>query len=88
MIPHITETAWPESTNCVYKVSIKYVQEPDNYAEDSCSDNILEIGTEPGGYFYIKTERWAFDNIEEFIHILKDFKNKINFTDEPSGDTN
>lgn len=79
MIEHVTETGWPEHTNCVYKVSIKYVQEPDNYSEDSCSDNILEIGTEPGGYFYIKTERWAFDDVEELISILNDFQSKIKF---------
>lgn len=88
MIPHVTETAWPEHTNCIYKISMKYIQDADNYKEDSTSDNILEIGTEPGGYFYIKTERWAFDDIDEFIHILKDFKSKVGFADESSGNTN
>lgn len=82
MIKHVTEVEWPEDSNLLYKINAQYIQEPDNYAPDESIDNILEIGTEPGGYFYIKTNRWAFDDIEELISILQDFKNKIDFANE------
>lgn len=82
MIKHVTEVEWPENSILLYKINAQYVQEPDNYSPDPLVDNVLEIGTEPGGYFYIKTNRWAFDNIEELISVLQDFKNKIDFANE------
>lgn len=87
MIQHVTETAWPESVDCIYKMNAVYIQPSDNYSSNN-EDNTLKIGTEPGGYFYIETKRWAFDDINELINILKDFKNKIKFADESSGNTN
>lgn len=82
MIKHVTEVEWPENSTLLYKINAQYIQEPDNYSPDSSVDNVLEIGTEPGGYFYIKTNRWAFDDIEELISVLQDFKNKIDFANE------
>ena len=48
---------------------------------DSCQDNDNEqeitIESENAGagdYYVIKTERWAFDNIEEFVKLLKSIK--------------
>lgn len=87
MIPHVTETSWP-SSDCVRKIVTEYIQEPDNYKKDQSSDNVLVIGTEPGGYFYIQTERWAFDNIEELFRILMDFKFKVEFCNESSENKN
>ena len=79
MIEHVTETEWPERTNNLYKITCEYIQECDNYSPNSELDNKLIVSTEPGGYFYIKTERWAFDNVEELISILNDFQSKIKF---------
>lgn len=83
MIEHVTEVSIPFGDNAVNRISVEYIQEADNYKEDS-ADNTLTIGTEPGGYFYISTKRWAFDNIEELINILNDFKNKVKFAENES----
>lgn len=81
MLEHVTETSWPDNTDCLYRIKAEYVQEVDNYSL-SDNDNFLEIGTEPGGYFYIKTERWAFDNVDELIRILNDFQSKFKFSED------
>jgi hypothetical protein len=46
---------------------------------DCCSneEQFLTIFTDNGGggdFFVIETKRWSFDNIEEFIRILYEFK--------------
>lgn len=55
-----------------------------NYWQDSDTNGhasqILELSTEEGGggfYYVLKTERWAFDNIEEFVKILQDFQSRL-----------
>ena len=70
------------------RATFEYVQEPD--CNDNESVQQLSIIVEPvllglydektGGknyYFHIKTERWAFDDIDELIDILKEVKSKI-----------
>lgn len=43
------------------------------------TEHCLEKGDANGGYYYtIKTDRWAFDDIEEFVNILEDFKKRLN----------
>lgn len=79
MIEHVTELNIPNGDNAINRMSVEYIQESDNYKKEE-SDNILTIGTEPGGYFYISTKRWAFDNIDELISILNDFNNKVKFS--------
>jgi len=72
------------------RVTFEYVQEPDCNDNESDSVQQLSIIVEPvlfelydektGGknyYFHIKTERWAFDDIDELIYILKEVKSKI-----------
>lgn len=81
MIEHVTETNWPESYDSLHKLTAEYIQDADNYKSNGSNSNILKVGTEPGGYFYISTERWAFDTIDELINVLNDFKNKVKFTD-------
>lgn len=50
---------------------------------DSNSNNmiqILDVSSEDAGagnYFVIKTDRWAFDSIEELIETLRDFEKRI-----------
>ena len=46
---------------------------------DSGEGQFLKIKTQNGGggdFFIIETERWAFDNIAEFITVLKKFQMK------------
>ncbi len=66
----------------VGKVSAEYLQEADDTSTDIQS---LEISTEDGGggtYFLLKTERWAFDSIDDLVNILNDFKKRINDEDD------
>lgn len=61
----------------VARVSVEYCQEA-----DSCADglNFLRMRTEDAGggtYFVIKTKRWAFDDIDELIEVLNDFKARM-----------
>jgi hypothetical protein len=47
---------------------------------DRNEPNFLNIEIQEGGggvYFVIKTERWAFDSVEELIKIVNDFKSKF-----------
>lgn len=58
------------------KVTVEYTQD----ADDTNGIQTLEVSTDDAGagkYFVIKTERWAFDNIEEFISLLRDFEKRI-----------
>jgi hypothetical protein len=67
-----------ESPISVETISAKYVQEADNN-DDSNDLQSLEIETQDAGggvYYVLKTERWAFDNIEEVVKVLTDFQNR------------
>lgn len=66
--------------------SIEIIEMKATYSQeqDSCSSepfgNYLQIETQDGGggiYYVIKTERWAFDDIDELIVTLEDFKKRI-----------
>lgn len=60
----------------VDKMKVDYNQPCDNISEHW---QTLEIETEDNGggaYFVIKTERWAFDNVQELIDTLNDFKRR------------
>jgi len=72
------------------RATFEYVQEPDCNDNESDSVQQLSIIVEPvlfglydektdekNYYFYIKTERWAFDDIDELIDILKEVKSKV-----------
>lgn len=53
---------------------LTYSQEAD-CCDDSFSDQIIKISAVNGGggmYYYLSTERWAFDSVEQ----LADFLNK------------
>lgn len=59
------------------KVTVEYTQEADDVSNGI---QTLEVSTDDAGagkYFVIKTERWAFDNIEEIINLLRDFEKRI-----------
>lgn len=62
----------------VNKLSMEYVQEGDSNSDEF---QILDISTDDAGggvYYVLKTERWAFDNIDDLIKILKDFEKRKN----------
>ena len=50
-------------------------------ADDNSSGvQLLEISTEDAGggvYYILKTERWAFDNLNDLIKVLQDFEKRL-----------
>lgn len=60
----------------IEKMKVDYSQKCDQTSEHW---QVLSIETEDNGggaYFVIKTERWAFDKIQELIDTLEDFKRR------------
>jgi len=75
IIPH----GFPDTEHklVVDTLSVTYTQEQDNMSNEQ---QFIEISTHDGGggtYLTIKTERWAFDDIDEFISLLNDFKKRM-----------
>lgn len=67
----------PEQPVSVNKVSVEYTQEAD---ANSRGIQFLDVSTEDGGggvYYVLKTERWAFDDINDLIKILTDFEKRL-----------
>lgn len=62
------------------KLRATYVQESD-YMETSENDlQVIEFSTEDAGggpYFFIKTDRWAFDNPDELLRLVSDFEQRF-----------
>ena len=57
-----------------------YSQQSDEMQPVNDADQMIEISTEDAGagtYFVIKTNRWAFDNPEELMKLIKDFEKRI-----------
>lgn len=76
MIPH---EPYPTETDIVVTdMSITYSQEADCMSETQ-NTQFLQINTEneSGVYYVIKTDRWAFDDIDDLIKILNDFKSRM-----------
>lgn len=61
-------------------VTCTYSQEADSNSNND-GDNFIEISAEAicfeMDYIVIKTERWAFDNVNEFVELINDFKKRI-----------
>ena len=60
------------------KVLAEYTQDGDCATNQSI--NIISIETEDCGggcYFVIKTDRWAFDSIDEITNLINDFKREL-----------
>lgn len=58
-------------------MSVQYLQGGDTIDGDIQN---LEIKAEDGGgglFYVIKTERWAFDSIDELKRVLEDFEKRI-----------
>lgn len=62
-------------------IKCEYTQDADGCSPSSCQ-NTIEFTIEPDQYIVIKTERWAINNIDEFIELLKDFKSRFTFNHE------
>ena len=66
-----------EQPVAVNKVSVEYMQEADS---NSNGLQFLEVSTEDAGagvYYILKTERWAFDNLNDLIKVLNDFEKRL-----------
>ena len=62
-----------------YELEAIYCQDPDGNDPNIDEIQELNINVEDcggGDYFVIKTDRWAFDTIEDLIDLLQKFKTK------------
>lgn len=62
---------------CLYSNQSEYIQTGDTWSNGELQT--LKLKTEycaDSKYFVMETTRWAFDNIEDLIEILKDFKKR------------
>ena len=70
------------------ETSIEYLQPSDDYAKDGNSRQSIKITAQPtllhlyekgenDFYFVIETSRFVFNNISEFVSILKDFEKRL-----------
>lgn len=71
-----------DNKNALTKISCEYTQESDGCSPCYDEPNTIEMTTESDQYFVIKTERWAIDDLDEFIGLLKDFKSRFTFQHE------
>lgn len=63
----------------ISQITVIFTQTPDSMSPDGVMQE-LAIFTENAGednYFVIATTRWAFDNIDEFIMLLNEFKKRL-----------
>jgi hypothetical protein len=89
MKPEIINAPYPSDCKvAIEEMTITYAQEPDNNDVERdkydvqrltiSTENCPEKGEANGGYFYsLKTDRWAFDDTEELVSILEDFKKRL-----------
>lgn len=69
-------------TNIVLsQAKLTYAQNADTWDPNSDSTQELEIEAHVVGpdesFFTLKSDRWAFDNSDELLGVIKDFKQKI-----------
>lgn len=81
MTPQQIKLGFPDDDNklTLSSVSAEYIQDADDSSSNADIQS-LQINTEDAGagvYFVIKTERWAFDSIQELIDVLQDFQKKL-----------
>lgn len=72
---------YKDNQTILSNIKCEYTQDSDGCSPSS-DQNTIEFTIEPDQYIVIKTERWAIDNIDEFIELLKDFKSRFTFNDE------
>lgn len=67
-----------KDTFSTMEFKMTFVQDADGNSDQS-NDQELEVFIDDcggGDYYVIKTDRWAFDKIDDLISLLKKFKNK------------
>lgn len=67
----------------IWSMTATYNQDSDDNDEGQLGQE-MKLSAEDGGagkYYVIETKRWAFDNIAEFIDILKDFQARAGMED-------
>ena len=70
---------YPDGSEIVMnEIIINYSQVNEN--ETDTDDNLkLSICHQGAGFYYVlESKRWAFNNIDELVNILNDFKSKAN----------
>ena len=70
---------YPDGSEIVInEISVNYSQVNEN--ETDTDDNLkLSICHQGAGFYYVlESKRWAFNNIDELVEILKDFQAKAN----------
>lgn len=72
---------YKDNQTILSNIKCEYTQEADGCSPSS-DPNTIEFTTEQDQYIVIKTERWAIDNIDELIELLKDFKSRFTFNHE------
>ena len=93
MSQKIINAPYPRDCNvAIEEMTITYAQEPDtnDMERDKYDVQRLGISTENcpekgtnGAYFYtIQTDRWAFDDADELVAILEDFKRRLGYEDK------
>jgi hypothetical protein len=68
---------YPDGSEIVInEISVNYSQsnENDTDTEDNLNLSICHQGA--GFYYVLKSKRWAFNNIDELVKLLKDFADK------------
>ena len=70
---------YPEGDDTVITgITVNYSQMSEKNADDT-NDLELSICNQGAGfYFVMKTDRWAFNNVDELLELIQDFKNKAN----------
>jgi len=62
----------------LFTLQAEYTQDSDSNQDDIGQSLNITYESSGGGYYYtIKTDRWAFDKIEDLRDILKDFDKRI-----------
>ena len=70
-----------ENEIVVDSVKLKYCQQCDKDNEEWQELRISTANQGGGFYYVIKTKRWAFDDIDQLIDTLNDFKNRFHERD-------
>jgi len=66
------------SSVIIEEMKISYSQEGDSSGGEEYQRIDIKTQDAGGGKFYvIETERWAFDNVKEFVNLIKDFDKRL-----------
>jgi len=77
-IEYGTPTAGSEVS--IYEFSAKYIQERDDCDSGDDLQELSIITQDAGGgvYYVIETQRWSFNDVNELVAVIEDFKNRLN----------